>query len=115
MNEQFIKLPTAKGEVLVKPEEIICISSCDKTVNVYLDNGTTIEALTAIGKMDKLVEYGYSFKCHRCHVVNLYKIKQIINGYSSIILNNGEEVSISRNRKKGFKNALDKVCKKWGG
>jgi len=116
MNEkQFIKLPTAKGEILIKPKEIICVRSSGRTVDVYLDDGTKKEAYLGLGKIEELLEFEYFYTCHRCHIINLLQVREIINGHSSIILINNEEIPIAWDRKKDFIKTLDTLSKKWGG
>lgn len=113
--KQLIKLPTAKGETLIKPEEIVCVKSSGRTVNVYLDDGTKKEVYFAMGKIEELLEFEYFYTCHRCNIINLLQVRELVNGHSSIILVNNEQIPIARNRKKGLKKALDKICKNGGG
>jgi len=116
MNEkQFIKLPTAKGEILIKPKEIICVRSSGRTVDVYLDDGTKKEAYLGLGKIEELLEFEYFYTCHRSHIINVLKIRGRIKKQSRVLLSDGQEIPVSETYKKQFEQSLKKYSEKLGG
>ena len=111
MNTKSIKLPLEDGEILIHPDEIIYLSSKNKTATVHLENSEKLHVVKSIGKLEELLDKTHFFRCHRKHIVNLQKIRKIKKGYTAVELNSGTAISVSRYRKKEFKEALNRFCK----
>ncbi len=91
-----IKLPLKDGNILIHPDEIIYLSSKNKTAAVYLENNEKLYVVKSIGKLEELLDEAYFFRCHCKHIVNLQKIRKIKKGYTAIKLNNGTAILVSR-------------------
>ena len=108
----LIQLPTKKGFEIISPEDIISISSDDKTICIVLDGGRKHLINMPISKAESILSQPYMVRCHQRHIINLLKIKEIINRNSMLVFLNGHQIPISRSYKKTIKNALDAFCEK---
>ncbi len=111
-NKPFIQLPTKRGIEIISPEDIVSISSDDKTLSINLDGGRKHLITMAIGKADEILSQPYLVRCYQRHIVNLLKIKEVVNRNSTLIFLDGREIPVSRTYKKSLKNALDAYCEK---
>jgi two-component system LytT family response regulator len=111
-HKPFIQLPTKRGIEIISPEEIISISSDDKTLCINLESGRKHSINMAISRADEILSQPYLVRCHQRHIVNLLKIKEIVNRNSTLVFFDGREIPVSRTYKKALKNALDTYCEK---
>ncbi len=108
----FIQLPTKRGIEIISPEDIISISSDDKTLCINLDGGRKHMITMAISKADEILSQPYLVRCHQRYIVNLFKIREVVNKNSTLVFFDGREIPVSRTYKKTLKNALDTYCEK---
>lgn len=111
-SKPFIQLPTKKGIEIVSPEDIISISSDNKTLNIVLEGGRKRMIKAPISRAEKILALPYLIRCHQRHIVNLLKIKEIINRNSKLICFDGQQIPVSRTYKKSVRDALDAYCEK---
>jgi two-component system LytT family response regulator len=110
MNTKSIKLPMVDGDILVRTDEIVYVTSKDKSVTIHLENNEKLHVVKGIGKIENLLDKTLFFRCHRKHIINLQKIRKIKKGYTTVMLNCGETILVSRYRKKKFIQVLNKFC-----
>lgn len=115
MSKPFIEIPNSWGSELINPEDIISIRSNDKSIFIKIENQPEKEVHFPIGKAEALLSQPYFVRCHRCHIVNILKIKHRIKKDSSIRLINDEQIPISDTYKKQFEQTLKEFCVKLGG
>ena len=108
----FIQLPTKKGIEIISPEDIISISSDDKTICIILESGRKHLINMPISKAEEILTQPYLVRCHQRHIVNLLKIREVISRNSTIVFLDGSQIPISRSYKKAIKKALDTFCEK---
>lgn len=107
--EHRIALTSLKETRFVYTKEIIqCIASNNYT-SFYLAGGEKIIVSKPVYEYEEiLAPYGF-IRCHQSHLVNKKYIKSWVKedgGY--LLLQNGEQVPVSRNKKEQVKRELDK-------
>jgi two-component system LytT family response regulator len=108
--EQRIALPTQKETRFIATGDIVRCESSNNYTTFILANAEKILVSKPIYEYDELLgSYGF-IRCHQSHLVNKKYIKSLIKedgGY--LLLDNGEQIPVSRNKKDlvsdAFKNA----------
>jgi DNA-binding LytR/AlgR family response regulator len=111
----LIELPTPVGTEFIKPEVIISIRAIDKFICLNTDDQKERLIRMSIGKAEKLLNYPFFVRCHRSHIINILKIKELQKKLHSIKLEGDIIVPISDSCKKNFEQVLRNYCEKWGG
>jgi len=106
--EQRIALNTLKETRFIKTNEIVrCESSNNYTTFFLADNESLLVCKPIYEYEEILKDYGF-IRCHQSHLVNKKFIKSWKKEQGDyLLLNNGVEVPISRNKKDAVKMALD--------
>lgn len=82
--------------------DIIYVEVRGHHMNFHLSNGNVVDVCGVLSKLaDELKDYGYA-RCNSCYLLNMKYIKEINS--SSVIMISGDELLISRRRRKGFLN-----------
>ena len=111
MNKKtFIKLPTHRGVEFICPDDIVSVYSETKTICITFENKQKSTIKISIGEAEKVLSGIFFARCHQRYIVNVLKIKEVINGYSEIILTNKEQIPVSRTYKKAFKQTVNSFC-----
>lgn len=109
--QDTIALSTQEGLVFVKIDEIMYLeaSSC-YTYIVMHDKTKHLASKTMATFEDVLQDNSLFFRAHKSHIVNLKYIKQYIRGEGGeIIMQDGKNIAMSRNKKQEFLNLFKKV------
>lgn len=98
-----IALSTSEGIEFVKPDEISYIQADGSYVHIYLSNGHHLILSKKLGDFDFLEELSNFFKPHRSYLINLNQIQKYLRADGgAIVMNNREQVPLSRQRKQEF-------------
>lgn len=105
--EHRIALLTTKETRFVKPEEIVRCESSNNYSTFYLSDGESLLVCKPIFQFEEMLT-GYGFlRCHQSHLVNKKYIKSWVKGEGDhLVLYNGMQVPVSRNKKDMIKDAL---------
>ncbi|MCC6289360.1 MAG: response regulator transcription factor [Chitinophagaceae bacterium] len=105
--EHRIALVTNKETRFVKPEEIIRCESSNNYTRIFISDGTQLLVSRPIFQFEEMLT-GYGFvRCHQSHLVNkIYVRSWIREDGEFLLIKNGEQVPISRNKKEVVKEAL---------
>ncbi|MGE9311281.1 LytR/AlgR family response regulator transcription factor [Niabella sp. CJ426] len=102
-----LALPTLKETRFVNPRDIIRCESSNAYTSFFLSSGEKIIVSRPIYEYEELLA-GFDFiRCHQSHLVNKEHIKSWVKedgGY--LILDNGDEIPISRSKKEILTQAL---------
>jgi len=105
--EHRLALSTAKETRFINPEQIIRCESSNTYTSFYLIDGQKIIVSKPIFEYEEILkEYGF-VRCHQSHLVNKAKVKSWIKqdgGY--LLLEDGSQIPISRNKKESVAEAL---------
>jgi len=102
-----LALPTARETRFVNPKEILRCESSNAYTSFFLSSGETIMVSKPIYEYEELLaDFGF-IRCHQSHLVNKEYVKSWVKedgGY--LILENGNEIPISRIKKEFVAQAL---------
>lgn len=105
-----IALSVSDGIELVALEDILYFESDGNYTTVYMKNDKSTVVSKPIGRFEEITDSAMFFRVHNSYLVNLSHINKFVRsdgGY--IILNNGKTISVARNRKDEFLEALSKI------
>ena len=105
-----IAISIAEGVELVAVDDIFYFESDGNYTTIHLKGDRKILVSKAIGKFEEAVDPGIFFRLHNSYLVNLNHITKFIRsdgGY--VVLSNGMTISVARNRKETFLEALAKI------
>lgn len=102
-SEMRLCLPTLKGFVILKLEEIIyCEAERSYTV-FHLANNKTIIVSKPLLDYDNLLQDTSFLRVHKSFLVNLHHVREYQRGEGGlVIMSNGAEIEISRRKKEAF-------------
>lgn len=107
--DKQIILDTDNGEMKIMISEIMYYDADKHKTYVYLKRGVCIHAKQSIVELNQLINNNSFIMIHRSCVVNADYVKNIHN--SIIVLDNDEQLIVSRPRNKDVK---EKLLKLWG-
>ena len=107
-DEQRVALPTMKETRFVKTSEIIRCESSNNYSTFYLEQGDSLIVCKPINEFEEILrDFGF-IRCHQSHLVNKRFIKSWKKDYGDyLLLYNGTEIPISRNKKDLVKSEKD--------
>jgi len=105
-------LPTFKGFIILKLEEIIyCEAERSYTV-FHLDDGRTITVSKPLTEYETLLKDGGFFRVHKSFLVNLIHVREYLRGEGGfVIMSNKAEIEVSRRKKETFLEKIKQVFK----
>lgn len=106
----YVELPTSLGSEIIKPEDIISIQAMDKCIIVAIENQDDRQVKLSFGRAATLFNHPFMVQCHRSHLINVLKIREILYKQKKIKLKNGKFVPISKSCKKDFEQCLSAWC-----
>jgi len=109
--QDTIALSTQQGLLFVKIDDIMYLeaSSC-YTYIVMSDKTKHLASKTMATFEEVLNDNALFFRTHKSHIVNLKFIKQYIRGEGGeLIMKDGNNIALSRNRKQEFLNLFKKI------
>lgn len=105
--DQRIALTSAKETRFAKISEIIRCESSNNYTIFYLEDGDILVVSKPIYLYNELLETHGFVRCHQSHLVNKIFIKSWKKEYGDfLLLTNGSEIPVSRNKKEELKKAL---------
>ncbi len=98
--EEKISIPITGGFEFIPVKAILHIESSGNYSNLHLVNDKKILVTRLIGDFEALLAPYNFFRVHNSHLVNVEHIKKYIRGEGGhIVMNNDEEIDISRRKK----------------
>ncbi|HEY0679419.1 MAG TPA: response regulator [Chitinophagaceae bacterium] len=109
-SEMRLCLPTLKGFIILKLEEIIyCEAERSYTV-FHLENNKTVTVSKPLLDYDYLLKDTSFLRVHKSFLVNLIHVREYQRGEGGlIILSNGDEIEVSRRKKELFLSKVKEV------
>jgi two-component system LytT family response regulator len=105
-----IALPTSKGFLRVKVEDIIrCEADNMYTTFFFRDKSQHVVSKNLKECEEILIEYKF-IRTHLSHLINLRYVKEYLRGDGgSVVMSDGSSVDVSRNRKEDFLRAFKRI------
>ncbi len=105
-----IALPLMDGLTFVELAEISVFSADGAYTNVVFHNKSKILVSKRLKFFEDLLENrSIFFRAHRSSLINVNFIKKYLKGKNSILMDNGDEISLSRDRKHEFESLLKEL------
>jgi two-component system, LytTR family, response regulator len=105
-----IALAISDGVELVNTDDILYFESDGNYTTVFLNNGKEIVVSKPIGRFEEITNPAVFFRIHNSYLVNLNRVNKFIKGDGGYVaLENGKTISVSRNRKDAFLEALARI------
>lgn len=105
--DRRIALPSAKETRFVFPQEIMHCKSYNSYTHFHLNNGEQLMVSYPIFEYEALLkDYGF-IRCHQSHLVNKKYVKSWIKEDGNyLVLSDGSQIPVSRQKQEGVKNIL---------
>lgn len=105
-----IALPLGEAMQLVLPDEITRCESDSNYTHVFLANGKKITIAKTLKEVEQNIYGGPFFRIHQSHLVNINHISKYIKGDNAyVIMKDGTQIGISRNKKEAFLETFRKL------
>jgi len=102
-NNMRLCLPTFKGFIILKLEDIVYCEAQRSYTVFHLVNGKTITISKPLFDYDKLLAGTAFLRIHKSFLINLFHAKEYIRGDGGIvIMSNGADIEVSRRKKNQF-------------
>jgi two-component system LytT family response regulator len=102
-----IALPTMDGFLFIHIKDILrCEAESNYTRFYFKDKHPILVSKTLREYDEMLSSFGF-FRVHKSHLINLAHLREYLRGDGSVIMDDGEEIIISRRRKDDFMQALE--------
>lgn len=105
-------LPTSKGFIIVKLDDIIyCEAQRSYTHFRFIDNRTMVIP-KPLFEYDKILSAGLFCRIHKSYLVNLMHVKEYLKGEGGyVIMAGGKQIEVSRRKKNDFLNKIKECFK----
>ncbi|HEV8285669.1 MAG TPA: response regulator [Chitinophagaceae bacterium] len=109
-NEMKLCIPTTKGFMVLKLEDIILCEAEKNYTIIYLRDKKPVIVSRPLLEYEKILENTNFFRVHRTFLINLQHVTEYHKGEGGVaIMSNGSEVEISRRRKEQFLSRIKEV------
>lgn len=108
-----ISIPIVNGYEFVKLKDVVSIRADGSYVNIMLSTGVSVVVSKNLKYFEQVLEeYAQFVRVHRSYLVNLQQMKRFErSGRGTIIMNDGSEIDLARDRRDGFFAALEQFAK----
>ena len=105
-----IALPVGDGMQFMDPDEIIRCESDSNYTHIFLANGQKITMAKTLKEVEENINGSPFFRIHQSHLVNMNHVGKYIKGDGAyVIMRDGTQIAISRNKKEAFMETFRKV------
>ena len=111
-SEMRLCLPTLKGFIVVKLDDIIYCEAERSYTIFHLDGKKTVTVSKSLIEYDNLLQETQFFRIHKSFLVNLNHIKEYQRGEGGlVIMTDNAEIEVSRRKKELFLNRMKELYK----
>lgn len=107
--EQMISISGTSTTDYIKVSDIIHIHAMGSYSKIMLANGESHMVSKVVKFYDKMLSEHMFFRVHQSHLINLKSVRKYNKTDQTILLTNGDQVAVSRNRKDEFLLAMNKM------
>ncbi|MBK6937088.1 MAG: response regulator transcription factor [Chitinophagaceae bacterium] len=105
-----IALPVDDAMQFMEPDDIIRCESDSNYTHIFLANGKKITMAKTLKEVEENITGTPFFRIHQSHLVNMNHISKYIKGDNAyVIMKDGTQIGISRNKKEAFLETFRKV------
>jgi len=103
-------IPTLEGLTLINPDEILYVKSDGPYSHFHFTDKRRMVISKTLKEAEEVLPSRDFFRIHHSYLINIGYIKQYIRGEGGeVIMNNGDSIPVSRNKKQEFLNLLEKI------
>ena len=107
---EAVALPTAKGFLRVKVEDIIRCEADNMYTTFFMRDKSQHVISKNLKECEEILTEYFFIRTHLSHLINLRYVKEYLRGDGgSVIMTDGSTVDVSRNRKDDFLKAFRKI------
>lgn len=100
---QKLTVPTAEGFLFISIDDILYCHAIGNYTEFHLSGRQTFLSSYTLGYYNEILISHNFFRIHRSYLINMAHIKMYKKGTGgSVIMNNGDEIEVSRNSKEEF-------------
>ena len=103
----FLSVELGTRTLQLKEESILYFSKDNTTVAAHYPIGETFEWRESLEALKTRLAPGMFVQCHKSYIVNRQHVREFLWAEDKVILDNGEELPLSRRRAKGLKELID--------
>jgi two-component system, LytTR family, response regulator len=105
-----IAIPMADGMELLEPNEIIRCESDSNYTHIFLVSGKKITLAKTLKDVEENIEGSPFYRIHQSHLINMNHVAKFIKGDGAyVIMKDGTQIAISRNKKEAFMETFRKI------
>ncbi|MES2774927.1 MAG: LytTR family DNA-binding domain-containing protein [Bacteroidota bacterium] len=96
----LLHIPHNRGIRLVKPEQIIRVEALNNYSIIFFDKGQPLTVAKVLHWFEEVLPSAMFARVHRSHLVNKMYMQEISGtNYGTLVLNNGDKISMSWRKK----------------
>lgn len=105
-----IALPVGDAMQFMEPDEIIRCESDSNYTHIFLASGKKITMAKTLKEVEEQLQGAPFFRLHQSHLVNMNHISKYMKGESAyVIMKDGTQIGVSRNKKEAFLDTFRKL------
>jgi two-component system LytT family response regulator len=105
-----IALPVGDSMQFMQPDEIIRCESDSNYTHIFLANGKKLTLAKTLKEVEENINGSPFFRIHQSHLVNINHISKYMKGENAyVVMKDGSQIGISRNKKEAFLESFRKV------
>lgn len=101
MEKQHLAITTNTALIFVNKSEVLYCCGDGSYTNIYLEGGRKITVSKHLKEIEVAINDKNFVRVHNSHLINInHAIAYVNSNHNCVKMRNGEELSVSRNRKK---------------
>ncbi|HET9429979.1 MAG TPA: LytTR family DNA-binding domain-containing protein [Chitinophagaceae bacterium] len=101
--EMRLCLPTLKGFIILKLDDILYCRADRSYTTFYLEGGKTVLVSKPLLDYDSLLQDTFFLRVHKSYLINIHHVKEYQRGEGGmVIMTDGTEIEVSRRKKEQF-------------
>jgi two-component system, LytTR family, response regulator len=105
-----IALPTMEGLTFATVNDIVFCTADGSYCKMHMTDRSEIFLSKSLGDVDELLAEHHFFRIHKSILINLNQVKKYIRGEGGeVIMSNGQNLQVARNRKADFLNVFTRL------
>lgn len=110
MRKEHLAITTTTGLTFVKRKEVLYCCSDGAYTKIYLAGGRKLTVSKNLKEVETSLNDEEFIRIHNSHLINLnHAVGYINNSYNCVKMSNGEELAVSRNKKKDLMECFTKI------
>ncbi len=105
-----IALPIGNAMQFMEPDEIIRCESDSNYTHIFLANGKKLTFAKTLKDVEENIGGNPFYRIHQSHLINMNHVSKYIKGDGAyVIMKDGTQITISRNKKEAFMETFRKI------